>query len=214
MPPSGSAERKKTAERVVALPVERDDAALLGGLRRGEAWAIAALFDRHARGVERVIRRVLGYERHTELADLVHEVFVQAISSARTLRDGDALGAWLRGIAVHTACRAIRYRKARRWLRFYEPEKLPEQAAAETSEEAREAFVHTYAVLERMPAADRALFALRHIDGMQVPELALSMDVSISTIKRRLTRAEQRFAKLARRDPVLCEWLSPSGRRT
>lgn len=213
MPPPGSAERKDRADRVVALQVERDEAALVEGLKRGEAWAAAALFDRHAHGVERILRRVLGYERHTELSDLVHEVFVQAIASARSLREVDALRAWLHGIAVHTACRAIRYRKARRWLRFYEPEKLPEHATPEISEEAREAFTHTYAVLERMPAAERALFTLRHIDGMQVPELALSMDVSVSTIKRRLMKAEQRFARLARLDPVLCEWLSDNGRR-
>jgi RNA polymerase sigma-70 factor (ECF subfamily) len=157
--------------------------------------------------VERVLRRVLGHERHTELADLLHEVFVQAMSSAHKLRDPGALRAWLQGIAVYTACRTIRYRKARRWLRFYGPEELPEQPSMDVPHEVREAFARTYAVLERMPAAERAVFSLRYVEGMQVDELARALDVSASTVKRRLGKAVQRFLRLARNDRVLAEWL-------
>ncbi|WP_438021135.1 hypothetical protein WMF18_19585 [Sorangium sp. So ce315] len=59
-----------------ALPVERDDAELLGRLRRGDPWATAVLFVRYGVVVERIARRILGTERHTTFADVVHDAFV------------------------------------------------------------------------------------------------------------------------------------------
>src|SRR6187549_2325135 len=50
-------------------------------------------------------------------------------------------------------------------------------------------------------------FVMRHVEGIELEELATACRVSLSTIKRRLARAEQRFAAIATRDPVLREWL-------
>src|SRR4051812_32799009 len=78
-PDPAVAARPSAGDVVRALPVRqrdgRDDVALVAGLRAGEAWARAALFDRYAPHVERILRRVLGNDRHGDMADLVQEAF-------------------------------------------------------------------------------------------------------------------------------------------
>jgi RNA polymerase sigma-70 factor (ECF subfamily) len=64
-----------------------------------------------------------------------------------------------------------------------------------------------------LPADERIPFALRFIDGMELTEVARACTVSLATIKRRLSRAEQRFTAFAALEPALAEWLSaPSAR--
>ncbi len=208
-----SAEREVPAPCAVVrrLPTARDDAALVAGVREGADWARAELFDRYAPDVERVIRRVLGPERHTEIADVVHDAFVQALSGLDQLRDAAALGAWLRSVAANTACKTVRARSRRRWLRFLPPEELPE-APTHADPDGQEACRHTYRVLDAMRAEDRVIFALRYIDGRELAEVATLCDLSLSTTKRRLERAEARFLRAARRDPVLLRCLEEGNR--
>jgi RNA polymerase sigma-70 factor (ECF subfamily) len=69
-------------------------------------------------------------------------------------------------------------------------------------------------LLGRLPSDERIAFALRHIEGMELGRLAEACGVSLATIKRRLARAEQRFARAAARDEVLKRWLEEGGRWT
>lgn len=193
------------------LTSTRDDAALVAALRQGAEWARAELFDRFGPEVEQVIRRVLGYERHTEFADVVHDAFVEALTGIERLRDPSALGAWMRSVAAHTAYKTVRSRSRRRWLRFVAPEDLPEPTD-HPDPDGREACIHTYRVLDRMRAGDRIVFALRYIDGRELGEVAAMCGTSLSTAKRRLTRAEERFLCAARRDPVLRRCLEEGSR--
>lgn len=199
-----------------AHPVEaqRDDEALVRGLRAGDAWAREALFDRFARPVERMLRKILGHDGHTEIADLVHDTFVQALASVDRLRDAAALVVWMRVIAAHTAHRHIRARTARRWLLFWEPSELPEVAVEDVDAGVREAYRRTYAVLDGLSADDRVAFVLRHLEGMELTQVAEICEVSLATIKRRLARADARFVASAKRDPVLREWLEEGTRWT
>lgn len=206
--------RESTGAVVRALPVTRDESALLEGLRSGESWAKAALYDRYAPHVERILRRILGGDRRDELVDLVHDAFVQALASIERVRDPKALLGWMQAIAAHTAFHAIRARRARRWLTFWRPESLPERSADPCDHEAAEAYRRTYAILDNMPADERVAFALRHIDGMELTEVASACDVSLATIKRRLAKADERFAAAASKDEALAVWLEEGGRWT
>lgn len=196
------------------MPVARDDAAIVRGLRAGDAWARAALFDRHAPAISRTLRRLLGPDTEGEHEDLLHDVFVQALGSVRGLRDESALRPWLLTIAARTAYRSIRSKQAKRWLRFWEPNALPEVAVAGVEPHLTEACRRTYAVLDRMPARERVPFLLRHVEKLELRDVAQSCNVSLATIKRRLARARERFATLAAHDSVLCDWVKEGGRWT
>jgi len=63
-----------------------------------------------------------------------------------------------------------------------------------------------------LPPDERLAFILRFVDGMKLREVAKICGVSLSTIKRTLSRAERRFLAVTRRDPLLHERLRASSR--
>lgn len=188
-----------------------DDASLVAALRAGNPAAPAALFDRHAAHLQRVLVRTLGLD--PELPDLLHEVFLRALQEIGGLREGSSLKGWLTSIAVFTAREHIRRRSRRRWLRYLPWDELPDLEAPQAAPEVSEALRSTYAVLDELPADERIAFALRYVDQMELTEVAQGCRVSLATIKRRLARAEKRFVAIARRFPALEGWLEEGGAR-
>ena len=193
-----------TARPVVVAPPP-NHAALVSGLTSGRPSARAEFFDCYAPHVQRVLARVLGHD--CELADLLHEVFARALEQIDGLDDPLALKSWLTSIAVFSAREHIRRRMRGRWLRFFASEDLPDISVVEAGAEVRESLRATYAVLDRLGVDDRIAFTLRFIEGLDVGDVAAACNVSLSTIKRRLVRAERRFVSLAQREPALHDWL-------
>ncbi|MAQ14467.1 MAG: RNA polymerase subunit sigma [Sandaracinus sp.] len=196
--------------RVRQIGFVGDDAALVAALRRGDPGAPAALYDRHAAHLRRVLARVLGVD--DELPDILHETFAQALASIDKLDDAARLEGWLVRIAVFTARGVIRKRGRRRWLRFMAPEEVPDPGRAPADPRARLALARVRRALDQLKADERIAFTLRYFEQMEVLEVAAAMDVSLSTVKRRLRSAEKRFGEIARRDPHLAEWLEQSPR--
>ena len=202
---------RHTGAVVRALPFEGGDEALVEGLRRRQAPAVAAFCDRYGDHVRRILGRILGAD--SELADIHHDVFVRALEGLGTLRDARNIRGWITVIAVNTARTALKRRARRRWLGLSPAEgEPPELAGDEVDDEALEALERTYRALDRMPADERIAFTLRFIDGMELGEVADACSVSLATIKRRLARAQQRFVTLARHDEVLRGWLEEGDR--
>jgi RNA polymerase sigma-70 factor (ECF subfamily) len=189
------------------------DRALAEALRTNHGAAKAELFDRYAPHTLRILTRVLGAQ-DADLSDLLHEVFLRALAGIADLRDPSALKGWLTGVAVLTARECIRKRSRRRWLSFRPFDELPEVESAAPGEDVIRALASTYAVLGELAADERIAFALRVIDGMELVDVAEACGVSLNTIKRRLARAEKRFVALARRNPLLREWLEGGARWT
>ncbi len=187
------------AERSDGMP----DALLVAEIRNGSTTAAGIFFDRYSSHVERLIWSLLGPESEAE--DVLHEIFVRALEGIDSVEDPTRLKSWLSGITVFTAREWIRRRTRRRWLRFVE--ELPDPPTHASSEEVNEATRCTYAVLSSMSADDRVFFSLRFIEGMELSEVALACDVSVSTAKRRLKDAEKHFLARARRHEALLPWL-------
>lgn len=193
--------------RVVPL---HPPSSLLERLRAGEAAARAALFDRHVATVERAVHAVLGSDPDAE--DLVQDAFVAALRGIDGFRGEEAgLGAWVRGIGVRLALKKIRWRRTRRWLGWQGTDATATlHAVTETDTQA--ALHRAYAVLDRLPAMERAAFGLRFIEGMQLDEVARDLGVSLATAKRRIRSARERFGRLAAGDALLCNWLTTEDR--
>ena len=191
--------------RVLELPIPDTDAALVAALRANRADAGKVLFKRYGKDVERVLFRVLGPD--VELSDLLHDVFVAALTSIDQVRDPNALRGWLTGIAVRKARKCIVKRRRWRIIQFFSPMDMPEGEARTTPTEVSEALRCTYELLGKLPADERLAFALRHIDGMELTAVAAACGVSLATIKRRLARAQATFVSMASQHAVLAEWL-------
>jgi RNA polymerase sigma-70 factor (ECF subfamily) len=196
------------ASRVARLRAPDSDAVIVKALRARHSAGAAGLFDRYHAHVRRVLLHVLGPDQ--ELADLVQEVFLTAIDSIDKLDDPDSLRGWLGGIAVFTARARMRRRTRWRILELWPSDELPEVEGVSPEPEMDQALRATYRVLERLPADERIAFALRFIDAMELTDVARTCGVSLSTIKRLLGKAQDRFQKLARREPSLVEWLERS----
>jgi RNA polymerase sigma-70 factor (ECF subfamily) len=203
-------ERSPDHRVVRVLPFVGDDDSFVEALRAGHPGANAVLFDRYGAHVERVLTRLLGVD--PEVPDLAHEVFARAFAGASGIRDAASLGGWITSIAVFTARECIRRRSRRRWLRFFSFDALPETPAPVPTPEVTEALRQTYAILNELSADERIALALRIIEGMNVTEVAEACQVSLSTIKRRLGRAEAKFLELARQRPSLQDWLQDGHR--
>lgn len=186
-----------------AVPL-RPLAPLLPGLRRGDADAAAQLFDRHVTQIERAVHGVLGPDPDVE--DLVQDAFVAALRGIAGFHgDEDTLGPWVRAIAVRMALKKIRWRRTRRWIGWLGTDAVAElHGVADT--DAQAALLRAYAVLDRLPAVERAAFGLRFIEGMRLEEVADALGVSLATAKRRLVAARERFSQLACGDALLRDW--------
>jgi RNA polymerase sigma-70 factor (ECF subfamily) len=195
---------------VIPLPIADGDEALVASLRAKHPSARAALFDRHGRHVRRVLVRVLGVDQ--EVPDLLHDVFVTALTTIAKLEDPRALRAWLTSITVHHARGLIRKRSRRRILRFFAPEELDQVATGATGSDAREAVRALYRLLDVLSADERIVFALRFMEGMDLYEVAAACRVSRATVSRRLQRAEQKFVEAARHHDLLRDWLEQGAR--
>jgi RNA polymerase sigma-70 factor (ECF subfamily) len=186
------------------------DAILVAALVEGRPEAAAELYGRYAALVDRTLARILGADQ--ELEDLRHDVFIRALDSIGDLREPEALGGWVRSIAVFVARKTIEKRtRRRRWTAWLVGDDPLDVAApddeGEPRDEARAALRAVYQVLERMPTEERMVFALRLLDGCELTEVAHQMAISPATVKRRFRRAVERFEVLARAHPVLATWV-------
>jgi RNA polymerase sigma-70 factor (ECF subfamily) len=213
--PSHVSQKARRPPEGVVLPLafSGDEAALVEALRADHPGAKAAFFQRYVKFVERIITHVMGLD--AELADILQDIFASALASIHSLRDPSALQAWLGRMATLKVRKVLRGRARRKWLRRFvdsAEEERCEPAFVEVDLEDRLAVQAVYTVLENLPADERIAFALRFIDGMELTEVAASCQVSLATIKRRLVRAEGRFAANARRYPELTRWVEGGSR--
>jgi len=195
--------------QVLRLPLPESDQALIALVLGGSAKAWRELVERYADDVERLLYRILGPD--PDIEDLMQEVFLVALGSLHRLREPSALRSWLGGIAVRKAKKLIRKRTRLRFIQFMAPSDLPETAAALPSSEVSEALRATYGILTQLPVEERIAFALRHVDGMDLTEVATVMALSLATVKRRLVRAHEHFVELARDSDALSGFLAKEG---
>jgi RNA polymerase sigma-70 factor (ECF subfamily) len=192
--------------RVVLLPIADSDRALVAALRAGRVNGKTALFDRYSNDVERVLYRILGTD--PDVVDLMQDVFITALVSIGKLKDPDALRSWLIGIAVRKAKRCIARRRRRETvMRLFSSTEPQEREAVSSSPEVSEALRATYMVLSQMATDARIVFALRHVEGMELRAIAATCHVSLATVKRRLLVAQRSFYELAQGHSALAEWV-------
>jgi RNA polymerase sigma-70 factor, ECF subfamily len=180
--------------------------AFLSALIRGAPWAAQEAWNRYAPMVHDLLRRGLGPS--ADLDDLVQEVFLRLFRKAATLRDAMALRSYVFSIGVRVMRWQLRRRMVRRWVGLSPTGELPDVAQPPIDVDAREALRHLYALLEKVSPSDRTIFVLRQSEELSLPEIASIVEMSLSTVKRRLGRVSARMARLVRADPLLAAYVS------
>ena len=202
---------RATATRDTGIGAAVDEV-LVERVLGGDRDAASSIYVRHAPAVRAVIARVLGVG--PDLDDVLQDSFATAFRRVSTLRDRSSLRAWLRSVAVGVVRHHLRSRARRSWLSFFAPQDLPDTIASSAMNVDDNAAVRaSYDVLRTLPIDERIAFALRHLEGLSLEESAAAAGVSLATFKRRLQRADQRFAAGARAYPALDAYASDPQRK-
>ncbi len=186
---AGTAARSAPGEEVADDGV---DVELVRRSRAAEVSAFEKLYRRHAEFAFNLAVRIQGSSADVE--DIVHDAFLRAHERLEDLREPAAFRAWLGSIVV----RLVRTRLRRRrllgalGLRAPEPLELDSIATTDADPEARALLAQVYALLQTLAADDRIAWTLRYVERHRLETVAVMVECSLATAKRRIARA-QRF---------------------
>jgi RNA polymerase sigma-70 factor, ECF subfamily len=200
----------RTEGTVTALPVVLgDDASLVRAMIEQHPAAARAVYRRFSTLVRTLVVRVLGPDMDVE--DHVQDTFLRLFEHVSELRDPTALSGFVVGIAMRVTRGELRRRRLRRWLRLTTSGRVPETVVPHEDLVAREAVVRLYGVLDRIDDDARLAFVLRHVQGMDLADVASALGCSLATVKRRLDHAAKRIQLLGGRDEALAPYLRGGG---
>jgi RNA polymerase sigma-70 factor (ECF subfamily) len=194
-PPQGRAQEGHSADADLALRAAR-----------GEASAQSALVKRYTALVKSKLRACLGSQ---DLEDHVQETFLRFFERLHVLREPNAVGSFLVGIALRVASTELRRRRHAR-ERVTETGDLPEVQGYTDDFLGREAVRRLDQVLASLSPEARALFQLRFVDELELVDVARSTGTSLATAKRHLSKASTLIATLVAKDAALADYHRPS----
>ncbi|MEM9861757.1 MAG: sigma-70 family RNA polymerase sigma factor [Myxococcota bacterium] len=147
----------------------------------------------YARYVGGVAYRLLG--RDDEVDDVVQEVFVQLMRGWNSVQEPAALKRWLATVTTRVVSRKLSRRRVQRFfgLGASQPADYEHVADGGASSEDRALLAQVYRELDRLPAAERVAWTLRHVEGLRLEECALRCECSLATVKRRIRAAHSRL---------------------
>jgi RNA polymerase sigma-70 factor, ECF subfamily len=189
----------------VGLEGARDEDLVLACMRK-QAGAQAALWDRYYPIVRRTVCRASGPGRDVD--DAIQEIFIRLFRKLPGLRDPSALRAFVLSITVRVIKSEQRARWVKGWLGLSPDGDPPDRANDPADMDAREALARFYAILDRLSPRHRTAFVLRHVEGLELTDVAAALDISLATIKRWLPRIAHRVFSQAQADPLLAPYLA------
>ncbi len=137
----------------------------------------------------------------TEAEDLTQETFIRAQRSLETLRDPDALTAWLYRLATNVCL--DRFRAAtRRLIQPFDPTGEPpgDQGIPDATEPRLDRVIEQAEMTEcvqeyigELPDDYRTVILLHDLHALTNPEIAEMLDCSLATVKIRVHRARERL---------------------
>jgi RNA polymerase sigma-70 factor (ECF subfamily) len=152
--------------------------------------------------------RIIGPSADVE--DQLQETFLQFFKDVGKLREPEKVHGFLVGIAVRVARSELRRRRFRRWLRLTDDGTVPEQPFEGSDADAREAVSRLYSLLDGVDDRRRMIFVLRHVEGLELTEVASALGLSLATTKRHLTKVTLGVRFKAAKDPILRGYLEAS----
>jgi len=143
--------------------------------------------------VYRLTLAITGNE--ADAADATQDAFVAAWRQVHSLRDASRLEAWLGRIAINAARMVVRGRRRRSVREIHLLDAITQTAAADpvaTGFSPAERDARTLAAaLEGLDPDRRAILALHHLEGKEIPEIAAILGVPEGTAKSRLFAARK-----------------------
>ncbi|MGD9700826.1 MAG: RNA polymerase sigma factor [Acidimicrobiia bacterium] len=161
--------------------------------RSGDADAVRPVYAEFGRLVFAVSMRVLGQRELAEEA--VQQTFVQAWRSASTFEPDREMAPWLVTIARRAAIDIQRRERRRAHVALDDaPAGDSSLVALPPSAEQIDTVWRVREAIDALPAGERELVRLQHLEGMSQSEIAERLDLPIGTVKSRSFRAHRMLA--------------------
>jgi RNA polymerase sigma-70 factor (ECF subfamily) len=176
------------------------DGALVELARTKDEAAIRTLVRRHNQRLFRVARAIM--RNDSEAEDVVQASYVKAFTRIESFRGEAELSTWLTRIVVNEATGRLRRQRPTTGVEQIEIEggqsaqilqfpSIQAQPDPETEMSRQEIRVFLEQAVDTLPAAFRAVFVLRDVEGLSVEETASYLDVKPETVRTRLFRARK-----------------------
>jgi RNA polymerase sigma-70 factor (ECF subfamily) len=182
-----------------AESIGEPDMVLVRRAQAGDREAFGRLVERYMRRAYFAALSLVGSRE--DALDLSQEAFVRAYRSRGTIDPERPFYAWLYQILRRLCFNFLRDRRTRRatleasasWLADDAADRSgPDPAEALAREERRRLVA---AAIERLPAREREVLALKEFEGLTYKEIASLVGVPIGTVMSRLYAARQRLAQ-------------------
>jgi RNA polymerase sigma-70 factor, ECF subfamily len=192
-----------------AIGARAEEAAIVADLKAGSEAAYTWLIGEFQRPVYALVYRVVADP--ADAADTTQEVFLKVFRGMKHFHGESSLKTWIYRIALHEAANRKRW-----WFRHKAQETSIEPTESESVANADEAMqfaltdhhespfdniahrevqLRVDAELRRVPEPYRSTLILRDLEEMSYEEIAEILQVSLGTVKSRLTRGRQALKK-------------------
>jgi RNA polymerase sigma-70 factor (ECF subfamily) len=189
-------------------PADNEELSLARAVVAGEPWAQREVWERYAPLVNGVLRRALGPGH--DFDDLLQDVFLRVFARVTGLRDLSALRSFIYSVTIRVVRWEIRRAQSRRRRQAAALQHRDAFEIVTVDPETRDLLARAQTILDKMPARERAVFVLRHIEGKEMAEIADGLEISLSTAKRWLKRGTERVGDGIERDARLSVLLKGS----
>ena len=183
------------------------DSDLARHIQAQQAWALDALFERHAGAIRRHLLRIVRDEHAAE--DLLQEVFLRVWTRAEQWNGQGAFKGWLFRIATNTALNHLRSQRRRpqqplEAAENFEAEGDPDTPAwlidnaslgPDQALEVSEQSARLQQIIRDLPEEKREVFHLVHQMEMSLREAADELGIPEGTAKSRLHYARARLSR-------------------
>jgi RNA polymerase sigma-70 factor (ECF subfamily) len=170
-----------------------DDLSLISRFKTGDISAFEEILLRHQDKIYNLCRRMLGNSHDAE--DATQDVFLKAYQNINKFKPEASLYTWLFRIAVNTC---IDYKREPFFESLFKSSKEGDVFVVDSPTgspspdrlyESKQISDAIQLTLSRLPVKLRAVIVLKEIEGLSYEEIAEVLDVSIGTVKSRISRA-------------------------
>jgi len=158
----------------------------------GETALFEILMRRHNELLFRTVRSY--FNQDTDVEDIMQDAYIKAYQKLYQFKNESTFSTWLVRIGINEALQRKRKLKNQRTTALeYESGVLQIADTSFMNPENNTIYRESAAFIEKavdtLPQKYKTIFILREVEGMEIPEISKSLDLTISNVKVRLFRA-------------------------